>query len=114
MSGLDVLSVDVHVQGVSFEKENKAVAELNESQKKLLEQSKEAAETPEVEVQPVAEEPVAEEAAAEEAPAAEEAAEVVEVEAVEVAEEEIADEDAEFEMDLPEVEEETDQNEENA
>ena len=28
MSGLDVLSVDVHVQGVSFEKENKAVAEL--------------------------------------------------------------------------------------
>ncbi len=39
MSGLDVLSVDVHVQGVSFEKENKAAAELSETQKKLLENS---------------------------------------------------------------------------
>ena len=37
MSGLDVLSVDVHVQGVSFEKENQAAAELSETQKKLLE-----------------------------------------------------------------------------
>ena len=36
MSGLDVLNVDVHVQGVSFEKENKAVAELHETQKKFL------------------------------------------------------------------------------
>ena len=39
MSGLDVLSVDVHVQGVSFEKENQAAAELSETQKKLLENS---------------------------------------------------------------------------
>ena len=38
ISGLDVLSVDVHVQGVSFEKENQA-AELSETQKKLLENS---------------------------------------------------------------------------
>ena len=37
MSGLDVKNVDVHVQGVSFERENRAAAELDEQQKKLLE-----------------------------------------------------------------------------
>jgi len=36
MSGLDVKSVDVHVQGVSFERENRAAAELKEQQQKLL------------------------------------------------------------------------------
>ena len=35
MSGLDVRNVDVHVQGVSFERENQAAAELDEQQKKL-------------------------------------------------------------------------------
>ena len=39
MSGLDVHNVDVHVQGVSFERENKAAAELSEQHKKLLEDS---------------------------------------------------------------------------
>lgn len=36
MSGLDVRNIDVHVLGVSFERENKAAAELDEQQKKLL------------------------------------------------------------------------------
>jgi len=39
MSGLGVRNVDVHVQGVSFERENKAAAELSEQQKKLLNKS---------------------------------------------------------------------------
>ena len=39
MSGLDVRNVDVHVQAVSFERENRAVAELKEQQKKMLEES---------------------------------------------------------------------------
>jgi uncharacterized alkaline shock family protein YloU len=39
MSGLGVRNVDVHVQGVSFERENKAAAELSEQQKKLLKKS---------------------------------------------------------------------------
>lgn len=39
MSGLDVRNVDVHVQGVSFERENRAVQELKEHQQKLLEKS---------------------------------------------------------------------------
>ena len=51
MSGLDVLNVDVRVQGVSFEKENKAAAELHEQQKKFLEK---AAETEEVNPEEVA------------------------------------------------------------
>ena len=39
MSGLNVRGVDVHVTGMSFEKENKAVAELNEQHKKMIEDS---------------------------------------------------------------------------
>jgi len=39
MSGLDVRNVDVHVQGVSFERENRATKELREHQQKLLEKS---------------------------------------------------------------------------
>ena len=41
MSGLDVRNVDVHVQGVSFERENRAAAELQEQQKQLLKQAAE-------------------------------------------------------------------------
>ena len=37
MTGMNVKSVDVHVQGVSFERENRAVAELEMTQRKLLE-----------------------------------------------------------------------------
>jgi len=46
MSGLDVHNVDVHVQGVSFERENKAAAELTEQHKKFLEESKSSAVKP--------------------------------------------------------------------
>jgi len=91
MSGLDVLSVDVHVQGVSFEKENKAVAELNESHKKLLEKAEEPAAPAESEA--VVEEPVIEQPA-DEAPVDE------------PAEAEFTEEELEYEIELPEVEEE--------
>jgi len=37
MTGMNVKSVDVHVQGVSFERENRAVGELEMTQRKLLE-----------------------------------------------------------------------------
>lgn len=38
MSGLEVSTVDVHVAGISFEKEQRAAKELDEQQKKFLEQ----------------------------------------------------------------------------
>ena len=41
MSGLDVHAVDVHVVGMSFEREQKAVAELEEQRRKMLEKSEE-------------------------------------------------------------------------
>ncbi len=86
MSGLDVLSVDVHVQGVSFDKENQAVAELSESQKKLLEKSadEEASVSAEAEIETAAAEEIAEETKSEE----------------------FTEEELEFEIELPEVEEE--------
>lgn len=68
MSGLDVHTVDVHVSGVSFEREQRANAELDEQRRKMLEKS-EAAE---------AKTAVVEEPAKEEAPEAEEAVEVAE------------------------------------
>lgn len=43
MTGLTVHSVDVHVSGISFEREQRAARELDEQQKKLLEQSEESA-----------------------------------------------------------------------
>lgn len=43
MSGLAVHSVDVHVTGVSFEREQRAAKELDEQQKKFLEESTNAA-----------------------------------------------------------------------
>ena len=46
MSGLDVHAVDVHVVGMSFEREQKAAAELEEQRKKMLEKSEAAAEEP--------------------------------------------------------------------
>lgn len=63
MSGLDVKAVDVHVTGISFEREQRANAELDEQHRKLLEKTEEAA----------AEKAVEEKA--EEAPKAEEPAE---------------------------------------
>lgn len=59
MSGLEVHAVDVHVSGVSFEREQRANAELDEQRRKMLEKSEAEAETQEV-------------PASEEAPAAEE------------------------------------------
>ena len=56
MSGLDVHAVDVHVSGVSFEREQRTNAELEEQRRKMLQKSEE----------PVAEEPAAQEDAADE------------------------------------------------
>jgi len=71
MSGLDVHAVDVHVSGVSFEREQRANAEIEEQRRKMLEQSekaeKEAMETAAAaEEAETVEEPTAEEDAADE------------------------------------------------
>ncbi len=42
MSGLDVRNVDVHVTGISFEREQRANAELDEAHRKMLEKTEEA------------------------------------------------------------------------
>ena len=63
MTGLTVHSVDVHVSGISFEREQRAAKELDEQQKKLLEQSEESAKE-EISAEAQPEEP-AEEAAPE-------------------------------------------------
>ena len=42
MSGLDVKKVDVHVTGISFEREQRANAELDEQHRKMLEKTAEA------------------------------------------------------------------------
>ena len=39
MSGLTVQTVDVHVSGISFDREQRAAKELDEQQKKMLEQA---------------------------------------------------------------------------
>ena len=86
MSGLDVKNVDVHVTGISFEREQRANAELDEQHRKMLEKNAEA------------------EAAAEEAAADQD--EVVEVEEAvteEVEPEEAADAD---DIDEEEIDEE--------
>ena len=86
MSGLDVKNVDVHVTGISFEREQRANAELDEQHRKMLEKNAEA------------------EAAAEEAPADQD--EVVEVEEAvteEVEPEEAVDAD---DVDAEEIDEE--------
>lgn len=94
MTGLRVVCVDVHVQGVSFEKEKKDAQSVLESahlgmdSAKLTEKTEEKPEEPvaeeapaaeEIAEEPAAEAPEAEEIAAEE-PAAEEAAEEAEAE----------------------------------
>ena len=77
MSGLDVRNVDVHVTGISFEREQRANAELDEQHRKMLEKTAEntaeAEEAPDAEAEQEAEEiKSAEEAAVEEAPCDEE------------------------------------------
>lgn len=55
MSGLTVHSVDVHVSGVSFEREQRAAKELDEQQRKMLEQTEDAVAQSEAEAEPAAE-----------------------------------------------------------
>ena len=50
MSGLEVHAVDVHVSGVSFEREQRANAELDEQRRKMLEKSEAEAQVQEVPV----------------------------------------------------------------
>jgi len=69
MSGLDVHAVDVHVSGVSFEREQRANAEIEEQRRKMLEQSEQAEKAAEETAQEQADEErneEAEEAVAEE------------------------------------------------
>ena len=67
MSGLDVRSVDVHVSGISFEREQRANAELDEQHRKMLEKTAEntaeAGEAPAAEADQEAEEIVSAEEA---------------------------------------------------
>jgi len=45
MSGMMVSTVDVHVQGVSFDKENKSAAQIEMQQRKMLHKGEEVVET---------------------------------------------------------------------
>lgn len=54
MSGLTVSSVDVHVQGVSFEREQKSVAEIEQQQRLMLQKEQERADKPAEAVKPEA------------------------------------------------------------
>ena len=82
MTGMSVKSVDVHVTGVSFERENRAVAELEMNQRKLLGKEAPGAKN---------EEP------ADKAP--------------ETSEEEVAADDGDFELDLEDVEDDEEEEE---
>ena len=70
MTGLHVVRVDVHVQGVSFEKENSAITAGAQKAVLTEEAGREPVKETEAEAEPVAEEPAAEAEpeAAEEAP----------------------------------------------
>lgn len=86
MSGLTVSSVDVHVQGVSFEREQRSAAEIEQKQRLMLQKEQEKAKAEEAKAEaPKPEAPRAEP----EAPKAEETA---------PAEEE--DDEGEYELDL--------------
>ena len=112
MSGLDVKNVDVHVTGISFEREQRANAELDEQHRKMLEK------TEEEEAEAVASQDntviEVEEVVTEDAPDAfeEEAKEApVEKDAEEASDEEDFDAD-DFDADDPEEEEEQETDEE--
>ena len=61
MSGLTVSSVDVHVQGVSFEREQRSVAEIEQKQRLMLQKEQEEAKAEEARSEaPKTEEPKAE------------------------------------------------------
>ena len=80
MSGLDVHSVDVHVSGVSFEREQRANAELEEQRRKMLEKSEAAEEEAAAAAATVEEAPAEEADKEEEAPEAKAQAEEPEAE----------------------------------
>lgn len=65
MSGLEVTAVNVHVQGVSFEKENRAAAEIEAKQRLMLQKNQEEKEKTSGS-EDVQEAPAVEEASAEE------------------------------------------------
>ena len=75
MSGLDVHAVDVHVSGVSFEREQRTNAELEEQRRKMLAKSEEAAGQEEAAEPAPAEDEPAEDTTEEEPEASEELAE---------------------------------------
>jgi len=94
MSGLDVHAVDVHVSGISFEREMRATAELDEQRRKMLEESEKAAAEAAEDVVKAEEEAAAKAEECAEAPA--EAAQELPEEAPEAEEEaEAAEEEAE-------------------
>lgn len=62
MSGLEVTEVNVHVQGVSFEKENRAAAEIEAQQRLMLQKQQEEKQAREAEAAEPEEAPEAEEA----------------------------------------------------
>ena len=100
MSGLTVSSVDVHVQGVSFEREQRSAAEIEEKQHLMLQKEQEEAKAdaakPAEETK--AEEPKAEESKPEEPKAEEPKADEPKAEESTPAEEE--DDEGEYELDL--------------
>lgn len=104
MTGLDVRSVDVHVSGISFEREQRAIAELDEQQRKMLEKSeapKAEEPAPEAPAAPARPEQPAEAPVAEETGAEDDAAEEDDV----FEEEDLPDEDDDEDEEAPEDEE---------
>lgn len=103
MSGLDVRNVDVHVQAVSFERENRAAQELKEHQQKLLENSMREQEAQEEPSGSKADESAQTEAAAPETDEDDDL-ELDEDDLSDLPEEEIVEEDADEEDDVDEAE----------
>ena len=103
MSGLDVRNVDVHVQAVSFERENRAAQELKEHQQKLLENSMREQEAQEEPSGSKADESAETEAAAPETDEDDDL-ELDEDDLSDLPEEEIVEEDADEEDDVDEAE----------
>ena len=103
MSGLDVRNVDVHVQAVSFERENRAAQELKEHQQKLLENSMREQEAQEEPSGSKADESAETEAAAPETDEDDDL-ELDEDDLDDLPEEEIVEEDADEEDDADEAE----------
>lgn len=103
MTGLNVNAVDIHVSGISFEREQRAAKEIEEQHKKMLEEAN-APETPAEPEAPVVEEPVAEPEVEE----AEDPADEIEPEEVEEIDEELEIEsDDELDLEIEEEIEET-------